>query len=131
MYKFLIKHASKAKQVQEFNVISFSNIYIFMSVHLQFWPHTRLAWFKYVSNLIKYIVLKVRPVRKAPTLCGSALVPFNPFVPSAVFLCTLKTLENRTIFWCFQGVEKGCIGNELEFYCKIINILFLVILINI
>ena len=29
-----------------------------------------------------------------------------PFVPNAPFLYPLKT------FWCFQGVEKGCIGNE-------------------
>ena len=36
----------------------------------------------------------------------------NPFVPSAPFLCPLKTLETLTILWCFQGVEKGCIGNE-------------------
>ena len=30
---------------------------------------------------------------------------FNPFVPNAPFLYL-------TVFWCFQGVEKGCIGNE-------------------
>ena len=32
----------------------------------------------------------------------------NPFVPNAPFLYTLKTSENRKVFWCFQGVEKGC-----------------------
>ena len=36
----------------------------------------------------------------------------NPFVPNAPFPYPLKTLENLTVFWCFQGVEKGCIGNE-------------------
>ena len=36
----------------------------------------------------------------------------NPFVPIAPFLYPLKTSENRKVFWCFQGVEKGCIGNE-------------------
>ena len=30
---------------------------------------------------------------------------FNPFIPNAPFLNPLKTL-------CFQGVEKGYIGNE-------------------
>ena len=35
---------------------------------------------------------------------------FNPFIPSAPFLYPLKT-ENITIF-CFQEMEKGCIGNE-------------------
>ena len=36
----------------------------------------------------------------------------NPFVPNAPFLYSLKTLENRKVFWCFQEVEKGCIGNK-------------------
>ena len=35
----------------------------------------------------------------------------NPFVPNAPFLYPLKT-EIRKVFWCFHGVEKGCIGNE-------------------
>ena len=37
---------------------------------------------------------------------------FSPFVPNAPFLYPLKTSENLAVFWCFQGVEKGCIGNE-------------------
>ena len=36
----------------------------------------------------------------------------NPFVPNAPFLYPLKTSENRKVFWCFQGVDKGCIGNK-------------------
>ena len=39
-------------------------------------------------------------------------VILNPFVPNAPFLYLLKTLGNRKAFWCFQGVDKGCIGNE-------------------
>ena len=35
----------------------------------------------------------------------------NPFVPNAPFLYRLKTSENRKVF-CFQGVEKGCIGTN-------------------
>ena len=35
----------------------------------------------------------------------------NPFVPNASFLYPLKSSENRKILY-FQGVEKGCIGNE-------------------
>ena len=34
---------------------------------------------------------------------------FKPFVPNAPFLYPLKTSENLTVF---QGLEKGCIGNE-------------------
>ena len=33
-------------------------------------------------------------------------------VPNAPFLYLLKTSENRKLFWCFQGVVKGCIGNK-------------------
>ena len=40
------------------------------------------------------------------------LIYINPFVSNAPFLYPLKTSENLTVFWCFQGVEKGCIGNE-------------------
>ena len=36
----------------------------------------------------------------------------NPFVPNAPFFYPLKTAENLSVFWCFQGIEKGCIGNE-------------------
>ena len=28
------------------------------------------------------------------------------------FTTPLKTLENRKVFWYFQGVEKWCIGNK-------------------
>ena len=38
--------------------------------------------------------------------------PFNAFVPNAPFLYPLKISENLTVFWYFQGVGKGCIGNE-------------------
>ena len=35
----------------------------------------------------------------------------NPFVPNVSPLYPLKTSENLTVF-CFQEVEKGCIGNK-------------------
>ena len=35
----------------------------------------------------------------------------NVFVSNATFFYPLETSENRTVF-CFQGVEKWCIGNE-------------------
>ena len=40
------------------------------------------------------------------------LTLFNPFVLNAPFLYPLKASEKRKVFWCFQGVEKRCIGNE-------------------
>ena len=36
----------------------------------------------------------------------------KPFIPNATFLYPLKTSENLTIFWCFQGLKKGCIGTK-------------------
>ena len=49
------------------------------------------------------------------------IIQFNPFVPSAPFLYPLKSLGNVKVFWCFQGVEKGCIGNKwvkITTFCK-------------
>ena len=37
---------------------------------------------------------------------------FNPFVPNVPFPYPLKTSENLTVFWRFQGVEKGGTGNK-------------------
>ena len=34
------------------------------------------------------------------------------FVPNVSFLYPLKPSENLKVFWCFQGVEKGYIGNK-------------------
>ena len=45
-------------------------------------------------------------------LCNQSSLIINPFAPSAPFLYPLKTSEHLTVFWCFQGVEKGCIGDK-------------------
>ena len=52
-------------------------------------------------------------------ICGQLLenlllfpMRINPFLPYAPFLYPLKTSENLTVFWCFQGVAKGCIGSK-------------------
>ena len=37
---------------------------------------------------------------------------FNLFFPNAPFLYHPKTLENRKVFECLQGVEKGFIGSK-------------------
>ena len=34
------------------------------------------------------------------------------FFPMQSFFTPWKYQKNRKVFWCFQGVEKGCIGNE-------------------
>ena len=43
---------------------------------------------------------------------NSVIASFKPFVHHAPFLYPLKTSEYLTKFWCFQGIEKGYIGNE-------------------
>ena len=45
------------------------------------------------------------------TIMENKIRNFNPFVPHALFLYPLKTSRNLTVF-CFQRLEKGCIGNE-------------------
>ena len=40
------------------------------------------------------------------------LYHINPFAPNAPFFYPLKVSENLRVFLCFQGVEKGCIGNK-------------------
>ena len=44
--------------------------------------------------------------------CFHKCFDLNPCVPIVLFLYPPKTSENRKVFWCFQGVEKGCIANE-------------------
>ena len=46
----------------------------------------------------------------------------NLFVPNAPFLYPLKTSQKLQVFWCFQGIEKGCIGNICVKTIKIINL---------
>ena len=47
---------------------------------------------------------------------------FNPFVSNAPSPYPLKTPGNLTIFLCFHGVERECIGNEWVKGCfSIIN----------
>ena len=53
----------------------------------------------------------------------------NPLVPNALFSYQLKTSENRTVFWCFQGLERererGCIGNEWVNFKNLCNFISL------
>ena len=40
------------------------------------------------------------------------MIYFNPFVANASFLYPLQKSDNWKVFWCLQGVQKGCIGNK-------------------
>ena len=37
---------------------------------------------------------------------------FKPIIPNEPFPYSLNTSENLLVFWCFQGVEKECIGDK-------------------
>ena len=68
-----------------------------------------------ITKILKSADRNTIPPLVNQTCCNEIWIndqEFNPFVPSAPFLYPLKTLENRKVFWCFQGVEKKCIGNE-------------------
>ena len=63
-------------------------------------------------------------------ICGQLLenlllfpMRINPFLPYAPFLYPLKTSENLTVFWCFQGVAKGCIGSKWFKHLMVVLIL--------
>ena len=67
----------------------------------------------------KWIYLR-QSLRKKLSLSKNLI---KPFVPSAPFLYPLKTSETHKVFWCFPGLEKGCIGNEWvkKFHSLFIN----------
>ena len=67
--------------------------------------------FKCHTDMINYYLhIKLRKFFNNIISLHSLL--FNSFVLNAPFLYPLKTSKNLTVFWCFQGVEKECIGNE-------------------
>ena len=65
---------------------------------------------------VQYLVkLYTTPPQKWTSLracSGNLALIINPFFPNSPFLYPLKTSENLPVFRCFQGAEKGCIGNE-------------------
>ena len=61
---------------------------------------------------IKKIMCMLGILNEEKYCAGENLLHLHPFAPNAPFLYLLKTLENRKVFLCFQGVEKGCIGNK-------------------
>ena len=94
---------------------------------------SRYLWCKFQVNTINTTVMKYQPRAKMapPELCWTKIAQtfnrvtlmsllsqsfvklcLNPFVPNALFLHPLKTSKNLTVFWYFQGVEKGCMGNK-------------------
>ena len=72
-----------------------------------YWRH---LWWKTFAQWRMYIDLK-----RCLELIMSLSSTMNPFVSNTLFLYLLKASENRKDFWCFQEVEKGYIGNEIQY----------------
>ena len=45
-------------------------------------------------------------------ILNSWIDSIDPFVTIVPFLYPLKTSENPTVFWCFQGLEKSALGTN-------------------
>ena len=73
------------------------------------------------SSDLTYTIKRIKPItslllhlKSSQNLQGKLkLIDLpNPFVPNVLFIYSLKTSENHKLFRCFQGVEKGYIGNK-------------------
>ena len=79
-----------------------------------FWLVTKCSVFGaflFVHTLHAYLWLSVQIFNPSFINFSMSYLLVNPFVLNAPFLYPPKT-ENLTVFWCFQGVEKGCTGNK-------------------
>ena len=94
---------------------SLSNASLKQKILLNF-PYKHFKICVRTRHLICFMEVFMLKASKHELLSKSALSGewkhLNPFLPNTPFLYPLKTSENRMVFWCFQGVEKRCIGNE-------------------
>ena len=67
-----------------------------------------------VQDLPRNPSLAVSPLGTSVPWCKhNSSTLLNPFFPNSPFLpAPLKISDNRKGFRCFQGVKKGCVGNE-------------------
>ena len=74
-----------------------------------------ISFFLYLDNFIN--IVKVR-LSSAVLILFLAFSGINPSAPNAPFLYPLKSSVNLKVFWCFQGLEKECIGKKWDkIYC--------------
>ena len=60
---------------------------------------------------------KIEQMQGYRTISLKIRFSFNTIVPNAHFLSPWK--QNRKVFWCFQGVDKGYIGKEWVNYVTV------------
>ena len=114
--RFALKNAFDLLLVRDHHEISLLISSDFKRINYPLWNHQTTYSFLMISGgwkLINSLNIKTEIWRRSVSGQTASLLDwFNPFVPKVTFLDPLKTLENLTVFWCFQGVEKGCIGNK-------------------
>ena len=68
------------------------------------------------TNVNYWVLLPISNHKYNVFVLNGTIIPSSELLthslPNALFLYSLKTLENSKVFWCFQGVEKELIGNE-------------------
>ena len=70
------------------------------------------GWQKRCFLLVPWISSCLTLVLSKWTYCIFVVLSCYHICPRYTLSLPLKTSENRNVFWCFQGVEKGCIGNK-------------------
>ena len=79
------------------------------------WMLTRHSKFQWLRNYIffkKEINFNIFIYNTSLFLLEELIQEQLRFGVNAPFLYPLKTSENLSVFWYFQGVEKGCAGNK-------------------
>ena len=68
---------------------------------------------KRISLRFFYVLLRFHcPYAYSETLRKTEKCTRNLLTHLHPFSTPLKTSENLTVFWCFQGLEEGCIGSK-------------------
>ena len=88
--------------------------------NLNFFSFGRFFIIKLTANWFCFIKVFLKQ-RLSQEIFASFCNKFNPFVPNAPFLYPEKTSENLTVFWCFWGVGKRCIGNKWVNFAPLMN----------
>ena len=106
-HKILSLHCSLCHFFFLFTLNSLNHCY-----RLAIWVHTCQKCFLYDPRISHKSFGIHKHYRKIKGSNNTDWRTINPFAPNALFLGPRKTSQNCKVFWCFQGVEKGCIGKK-------------------
>ena len=110
----IIEYLDLYKNFKCLHMVTISAFFWMMALSNLFFKHTTMILFHFYIDVLvvplllsRYLLTEYQHFNTF--ICCESI---NPFLPSAPFLYPLKTSGNRKVFYCFQGVEKGYIGNE-------------------